>query len=237
VILSEARANRAAAPNVCIKVPCTEAGLAAMEVLIAEDTVINATEIMSVAQAITLCETWERVARRTGKRPVLFLSHIAGIFDDYLVKYVEREKVAISRDALWQAGLAVARKVYQVIQERGYGAIFIGGGARGLHHFTEMVGGKAVVTINWEGTADHLIGSDPPVVHRFFNPTPHRVIDELLEKLPDFRKAFLEDGLTVSEFGEFGGVEHFRHMFIGSWKRVLGMIAQRRMQLAGADTR
>lgn len=228
VILSEARANRAVAPNVCIKIPCTKAGLAAMETLMAEDTPINATEIMSVAQVISLCETYERVARETGKRPVLFASHIAGIFDDYLAQYVERNRIEISKDVLWQAGLAVARKVYQVMQERGYSAIFIAGGARGLHHFTEMVGGNLVVTINWQGTADKLIESDPPVVSRLFNPVPHRVIDELIEKIPDFRQAWEEDGLTIDEYGEFGGVEHFRHMFISSWKRVLEIARARR---------
>ena len=41
---------------------------------------------------------------------------------------------------------------------------FISGGARGLHHFTEMVGADAVVTINWQGTADTLIQQDPVVV-------------------------------------------------------------------------
>lgn len=228
VILSEARANRAVAPNVCIKVPVTKAGLTAMATLLAEDTAINATEIMSVAQAISLCELYEDVARQTGRHPVLFLSHIAGIFDDYLAKYVERERINISRDVLWQAGLAVARKVYQIIQERGYTAIFIGGGARGPHHFTELVGGDLVVTINWEGTADKLIESDPPVVYRLFNPVPHRVIAELMEKLPDFRRAYSEDGLSVEEYGEFGGVEHFRHMFLKSWKRVLEIAGQRR---------
>jgi transaldolase len=235
VILSEARANRAVAPNACIKVPVTKAGLGAMETLWAEDTAINATEIMSVAQAITLCELYEDVARQTGKRPVLFLSHIAGIFDDSLAKYVECAKVDISRDVLWQAGLAVARKVYAILQERGYSAIFIGGGARGLHHFTEMVGGQLVVTINWEGTADKLIESDPPVVYRLFNPVPHRVIAELMEKLPDFRKAYLEDGLSVEEFAEFGGVEHFRHMFVSSWQRVLEIARERRPLPVGAS--
>ena len=232
VILSEARANRAIAPNICIKVPCTKAGLVAMETLLAENTPINATEIMSVAQAINLCELYEKVANQTRLRPVLFLSHIAGIYDDYLAHYVEREKFRISRDVLWQAGLAVARKVYAIMQERGYSAIFVGGGARGLHHFTEMVGGRLVVTINWEGTADKLIQSDPAVVYRLFNPVPHRVIAELMEKLPDFRRAYLEDGLSVEEYGVFGGVEHFRHMFIESWKRVLEVIAQRRALVA-----
>ena len=234
VILSEAHANSPVAPNVCIKVPATKAGLKAMETLFAEDITVNATEIMSVAQAISLCELYEKVSRQTGKRPVLFLSHIAGIYDDYLTEYVEREKVDISRDALWQAGLAVARKVYAIMQERGCSAIFIGGGARGLHHFTEMVGGNLVVTINWQGTADKLIEEDPSVVYRLFNPVPHRVIDELLEKLPDFRQAYMEDGLSVEEYGEFGGVEHFRQIFIKSWNRVLELAKQRRQQVQTA---
>jgi transaldolase len=227
-ILSAARANREVAPNVCIKIPVTSAGLSAIETLLAEGTPINATEVMSVAQAISVCELHEEMARRTGRRTVLFMSHIAGIFDDYLARQVEREKIEISRDVLWQAGLAVARKVYQVMQERGYSAIFIAGGARGLHHFTEMVGGRLVVTINWAGTADRLITTNPPVVSRLFNPVPLRVISELMEKLPDFRSAYLEAGLPVDQYGEFGAVEHFRHMFVASWTRVLDTVRERR---------
>ena len=92
-------------------------------------------------------------------------------------------------------GLAVARKVYEMMIEREYPCTFIGGGARGLHHFTEMVGGKVCITINWEGTADKLIEQNPPVVYRLFNPVPQKVIDELMEKLPDFKRGYLEDGL------------------------------------------
>jgi transaldolase len=159
------------------------------------------------------------------------MSHIAGIYDDYFRSYAEKEKVDISPDVLWQAGLAVARRVYQVMEERGYGAIFVGGGARGLHHFTEMVGGKVCLTINWEGTADKLIESDPPVIYRLFNPTPQKVIDELMEKLPDFRRGYLDEGLEVEEFEGFGPVQLFRSSFIKSWKRVLEIIKDRREML------
>ncbi len=68
---------------------------------------------------------------------------------------------------------------------------FIGGGARGLHHFTEMVGADACITISWKGAADELIKSDPPVIQRFFMPTPHSVIDELVEKVEDYRRAYV----------------------------------------------
>jgi transaldolase len=230
-ILRQARDNRAVGHNICCKIPTTASGLEAMEPLIEEDTPINATEIFGVSQMIALCEMYEKVARRANKRPVLYMSHIAGIYDDYFKSYVEKEKVDISPDVLWQAGLAVARRVYQVMEERGYTAIFVGGGARGLHHFTEMVGGKVCLTINWEGTADKLIESDPPVVYRLFNPAPQKAIDELLEKLPDFRRGYLDDGLEVEEFEGFGPVQLFRSSFIKSWKRVLELIKDRRARM------
>ena len=230
-VLRQARDNRTVGKNICCKIPTTASGLEAMEPLIEENTPINATEIFGVSQMIALCELHEQVARRANKRPVLYMSHIAGIYDDYFKSYVEKEKVDISPDVLWQAGLAVARRVYQVMEERSYRAIFIGGGARDLHHFTEMVGGKVCLTINWEGTADKLIESNPPVVYRLFNPVPKKVIDELMEKLPDFRRGYLDDGLEVEEFEGFGPVQLFRSSFIKSWKRVLEMIKDRRARL------
>ena len=125
----------------------------------------------------------------------------------------------------------MSRKLYQIMEERKYPGVFVAGGARGLHHFTEMVGGKVCCTINWEGTADRLLEQDAPVVYRLFNPVPQKVLDELMEKLPDFKRGYLEDGLEVEEFDEFGPVHLFRSMFIKSWKRVLGIIQERRQVL------
>jgi transaldolase len=234
VIVEEAFRNRQLGENACIKVPVTASGLLAMEELIAEDVPMNSTEIMSVAQAISLCETYKRSSKKSRKSPKMYLSHIAGIYDDYLKWNVEREGIDISPDVLWQAGLAVARKVYDVVSRHKCPVTFIGGGARGLHHFTEMVGGDVVVTINWKGTADKLLEQDPPVVYRLFNPVPERVIDELLAKLPDFRRAYLEDGLAVEEYAEFGPVAFFRDSFIKSWKRVLDLAKDRRAALEAA---
>jgi transaldolase len=50
VIINEARKNREISPNMMIKVPATKSGLKAMEVLVAENTPINATEVMGVSQ-------------------------------------------------------------------------------------------------------------------------------------------------------------------------------------------
>ena len=231
VIYEESLFNRRVAPNIVCKIPVTAPGIAAMKKLVPADVPLNATEIFAVNQMTTICDTYEMSSKESGKTPKLFMSHIAGIYDDHFQNYVKEHQVDISSDVLWQAGLAVARKVYNILIERGYHATFIGGGARGLHHFTEMVGGKVVVTINWEGTADKLIEQNPPVVYRLFNPVPQKVIDELMEKLPDFRRGYLDDGLSVEEFEHFGPVLLFRSSFVKSWKRVLEVAAQRRALL------
>jgi transaldolase len=230
-VIRGARANRVVAPNICCKIPTTLSGMKAMETMVAEDIPINATEIFGVSQFISICETYKKVSGANGHKPMFYMSHIAGIYDDHLGNYVKKNDVQISPDALHQAGLAVARKVYNMMIERDYPCVFIGGGARGLHHFTEMVGGKVCITINWEGTADRLIEQDPPVVYRIFNPVPQKVIDELMEKLPDFKRGYLDDGLEPEEYDEFGPVELFRSSFIKSWNRVMELIKERRAMI------
>lgn len=228
VVIRDAFANRKISPNICCKIPITTSGIEAMEVMVEEDIPINATEIFGVSQFVHICEIYKRVSNRCGKKPMFYMSHIAGIYDDYLNNYVKENDVQILPDVLYQGGLAVARKVYNMMIERDYPCVFIGGGARGLHHFTEMVGARACITINWEGTADRLIEQDPQVVYRFFNPVPQKVIDELLEKIPDFKRGYLDDGLEPEEFEHFGPVQLFRSSFIMSWNRVLELIKERR---------
>lgn len=228
VIINEARLNRELGPNIAVKIPCTKAGLAAMETLMAENCPINATEIMSVQQGIDLCETYERVADRTGHTPPLWLSFIAGIYDEYLENYVRDNTVEIEGDIVRQAGLAATRKMYKILHDRRYRATIIGGGARHPRHFTEMVGGDQVVTINWKGTADLLIERNEDVVHRFANPVPTYVIDELLAKLPDFRRGWEPGLLGIDEYEDFGPVELFRSMFLKSWRSVLATIKEMR---------
>jgi len=231
VIISEAHLNRAVAPNIAIKIPATVSGLAGIEVLAGEGYVINATEIMGIRQALDVCAIHRRVGEQKGVAPRLYLSHITGIYDEYLRELVTEQEIDISPDVLWQAGLAIARKLYTLMRQRNLDATLVGGGARGLHHFTEMVGGEVVVTINWSGSADALLELDPPVVFRFFNPVEQYVIDELTTKLPDFQRGYSEDGLEPEEYEDFGPVVLFRSSFIKSWRRVLDLSRELRSTL------
>lgn len=227
-IIDEVLRYRSLGQNFIAKIPVTKAGLLAIEALLMENLPIIATEIMSLAQAVAVCELYQRISRLSGQHPPLFVTHITGIFDQHLKQVVEQENIDISDDLLWQAGCIVARKQYRIFKERNYPGIMLGGGARGLQHFTEMVGGDLHITINWKGTADTLIETNPPVVYRMDTPTPQFVIDELLEKVPDFRKAYNEDGLAVEDFETYGPVTLFRSMFCKGWQTLLDTVKAQR---------
>ena len=227
-IISEALRYRRLAANFIAKIPTTDAGLVAMEALLRRDVPVIATEIMAVAQAIDACELYERAARATGNRPAFFVTHITGIFDEYLKETAERGRIAVSPQALEVAGAVVARKQYHLMKQRGYTGILLGGGARGLPHFTEFVGGQVDITINWKGTADKLIELDGPVSSRIDVPEAKPVVSELLERLPDFRRAYAEDGLARREYATYGPVVRFRDSFAKGWTQVLDLVRKQR---------
>lgn len=228
VILDEARKNREMNPNIMIKIPATKAGLEAMEVLIAEGTPINGTEVMTLQQTIDLCEIYKRVSEKTGKKPPVYYSLITGIYNEWLRKDVAAKNIDINPDVLYQAGMVVAKKVYNLTHDRGYELGFIGGGVRTLDDFYQMVGGDVNITMNWKGSCDKLIEADAVVESRLFNPAQEMVIDELNAKLPQFRQAYWENGLSVDEYEEFGAVEYFRDMFVSAWNNVLKVVAEER---------
>lgn len=226
-----ARYNTEPLPNMTAKIPVVEGGIEAIKDIVMEGIPINATEIMAVRQALDVGEIYADACSKLEHPAPVFYSVITGIFDEYLHKYVAEQGIDISPDVLWQAGIAVAKKAYWMVKERNYGIRYIGGGARGLHHFTEMVGADCIVTINWNGTADALIEQDPPVVQRFMMPIPHSVEDELLDKVDEFRRAYLVNGITPAEYEDYGPVVLFRQSFEDAWKNALAEVAARRKEL------
>lgn len=218
---------RALGPNFMAKVPVTEAGLKAMEVLFADNVPVCATEVFAIDQAVAVCELYRRTAQKTGKHPPFYVTHITGIFDEYLSKVAASESIAISPETLGLAGSAVARKAYHLLKARGYPTTMLGGGARSARHFTDFVGGDVHITINWS-TAQELINADPSVTPRIDSETPPHLVNELSARLTDFRLAFREDALPEEEFAHFGPVQLFRSNFIAGYEHLLAEIAARR---------
>jgi len=213
--------------NYMAKIPVIEPGMEAMAILVERNVPICATECFSIAQTVSMCELYEHISKRCGKSPPFFITHITGIFDEEIRAYVEREKIDIDPSILVQAGCIVARKEYRILKERGYRTTLLGGGARGLHHFTEFVGGDIHVTLNWS-TIEDLIRSDRSVTRRIDIETPEEIIEELSEKLPDFKRAYYEDGLKPPEYKNFAPLQRFRNSFLKGWAHLRAEIKERR---------
>ena len=144
--------------NFMTKIPVIVSGVEAIEELVARNVPICATEIFAVSQAVHICEVYRRAAAKSGNHPPFYVTHITGIFDQYMAETVKAERIAIAPDILAQAGCIIARKEYRLMKERGYEGTLLGGGARGTQHFTEFVGGDLHITINWS-TAEELVAA------------------------------------------------------------------------------
>lgn len=227
-IMKTARFNREAGENIMIKIPATGDGIKAIEQCTREGIPTNCTEVMSLAQTVDVINAYEKGSKGLSNPPVSYISHIAGIFDQYLAKYVKENNIEISSDSLFLAGKICAQKVRDYMDLRRTPMRMINGGARGLQHFTEWVGGDVSNTINWIGTADKLIEQDLPVIPRFDSPVPSMVLDELLSKVQPFAQAYFLNGLTIDQYEDYGPVELFRSSFCTSWSNMLNKIKELR---------
>jgi len=226
-ILRFARFN-CTAPNIMAKIPAIPAGLEAAAILAAEGVPVLLTECFAVRQVIDSCEIYEQAIKSLKNPAPMYFALITGIYDDYMQNHVRENNINIDKDVLWQAGFSIAKKVHEIVQQRQYSGKFMGGGARGLHHFTEMIGANASITINWKGSAEELLKLDPPVINRFSQATPHEVIDELTEKLEDYRRAYYINAIEPDEYEDYGPVALFRKMFEDAWEKAVNKIASLR---------
>jgi len=137
---------------------------------------------------------YQESVKKYGNKPPIFITHITGIMDQYFKELVAKESIKISREALEMAGTVIGLCEYRMFREKGYNTTMLGGGARGLHHFTNFVGGDMHVTINWS-TALELNASLSTVEPMIDQQVPDSIIDELLENLPNFKRAYEIDGM------------------------------------------
>lgn len=227
-LVSDGMMNHAIAPNVIIKVPVTKAGLAALSKLIRNNCPVMATEVMTLSQAMSVWKAYERNRFETGLAPLLFVTHITGIQDEFFKNSVVENNLKINSKSLPYAGLSIAKLLYGTWKENQFPGRMIGGGARKLEDFTELVGADMDVTINWKGTADVLLKKAPSVVDRSgFNISAYEIA-ELKDGLPGYKEAYEPEGLPVEDYFEYGGVELFRQSFLKGWHMLLNAIIEQK---------
>ncbi len=227
-IIHDGVENRKIGDNIMVKIPVTAYGIEAIKTLAKEGVPTMATEVMSLSQAVSIAEAYSQATQLSENKPPFFLTHITGILDDHFKRVIKNERIEISDEAVRWAGLSIAKKQYKLLKERNYPGTMIGGGARKLEDFTELVGGDLHITINWKGTADTLIEQDNKVVSRIESLPDDSIVAELEEKLVDYKRAYAIDGMNVDEYYDFGGVELFRSSFLKGWDILIDYIEQLR---------
>jgi len=212
----------AIAPNIQVKFPVTEAGLVAIEEATARGITITATVAFTVPQALAAAEAVERgLARRERTEPgstapmAPVCAFMVGRLDDWLKVVVERDELAVDPTVLDWAGIAAAKRAYGLFRRRGYRSHLLIAAYRHRLHWTEFVGGDLALTIphRWQLRFNDS-GIDP--IPRIDAPVDQAVVDELLARLPDFRRAYEPDGLRPDEFDGYGATVRTLRAFIGA---------------------
>ena len=210
------------APNIQVKFPCTAAGLEAVEEATARGVVPNVTVVFTVAQCLAAAEAVERGLRRyeaaggDSSRFSPVCSLMVGRLDDWVRTLVERDAIALDPDASNWAGIAAFKRAYGVFRERGYRTRLLAAAYRSRLHWTELVGGDVVMTMPhaWQVRFNES-GIEP--VDRIDVPVDPHLVDDLLRRVPDFRRAYEPDGLSPDEFAGYGAAARTLRSFIAGY--------------------
>lgn len=217
------------APNMQVKIPVTKAGIEAIEEATYHGVSINATVNFTVPQAVAVAEAVERgLDRRAADgedietmSPVCTI--MVGRADDWMHVVVNRDDIITHPAHLHWAGVAIMKKAYHIFKERGYRARLLAAAYRHHLHWSELIGGDIILTIpfNWQ---KRFNSSDVPVKDRMLQQVDEEIIDELYRKIPDFRRAYDEDGMTVEEFDVYGATVRTLRGFIKSFHDLQAMV-------------
>jgi transaldolase len=128
---------------------------------------------------------------------------MAGRLDDWLKVVAEKQDIILDPGYLEWAGVAVFKKAYKIFRERGYRVRLLSAAFRNHMQWSELVGGDLVISPPYKWQL-RFNASDVSVASRIEKPVDPEIVDELLRKFSDFRRAYNEDGLSLSEFDTFG---------------------------------
>jgi transaldolase len=220
------------APNMNVKAPVTSAGLLALEEATYRGVSVNATVSFTVPQALAVAEAVERgLNRRTSEGlPIDEMSPVCTIMvgrtDDWLKILVKKEGIDINPACLDWAGIACMKKAYAIFQQRGYRARLLVAAYRHLGHISEFIGGDLILSIPYDWQLK-FNACDIEVRERMSQPVDPAIIDEMYRKIPDFRRAYDENGMTVEEFDTYGATVRTLRGFIASAHDLIAEVRER----------
>jgi transaldolase len=145
--------------------------------------------------------------------------------DDWMKVLAERDGIDIDPNYLDWAGIACLKKAYGIFQQRGYRTRLLAAAYRHLGHWSELIGGDIVLTIPYEWQLK-INASDIEVKERMSTPVDPKIVDMLYSSLPDFRRAYDENGMTPEEFDGFGSTVRTLRAFIAASHELMGIVRE-----------
>ena len=196
-------------PNMIVKIPATRAGITAIEEATYRGVSINATVCFTLPQCLAVGEALERGLKRREKEgkdisamgPVCTI--MVGRLDDWLKAVADKENLTVDPCCFEWAGVAVFKKTYRIFRERGYRMRLLSAAFRNHMHWSELIGGDVVISPPYAWQLRYN-ASDIEVIPRIDKPVAPKIVEGLSKTFLDFRRAYSEDGMSVSEFDSFG---------------------------------
>jgi transaldolase len=190
---------------------------------------LNITVSFTVPQVIAAAQAIERGLERRAHEgkdsstmsPVVTM--MVGRIDDWLKVVVKREGIDVPSEYLEWCGVACFKKAYGIYQARHYQARLLSAAYRNFYHWTEFVGGDVSLTLPWEWQVKYNESGIKPQP-RMQEPVGEEIMETLYTKIPDFRRAYDEDGMTVEEFDAFGATVRTLRSFIEAWHNFVAVI-------------
>jgi len=229
-ILDQSTYFASLAPNMQVKLPATSAGISTIEELTYRGVNLNVTVSFCVPQVIAIAEGIERGLKRReaeGKDVATmtpYATMMVGRNDDWMKVLVKKHAIEIAPEYLEWPGVACFKKAYGLYQARGYRTQLLSAAYRNFYHWTEFVGGQCSLTIPHEWQVKYNTSDVRPSPHQMDVPVNQDITSALYAKIPDFRRAYDEDGMSVKDFDTFGPVVRTLRSFIEAWHTFVGMI-------------
>ena len=218
-------------PNMQIKIPATKAGISIVEEATYRGINLNVTVSFTVPQVLAVGDAVERGLRRREEegKDVIHMSPVAtlmvGRIDDWIKVIAKRDNIEINPEYLEWCGVACVKRAYQIFKERGYRAKVLPAAYRNFYHWTEFIGGDLSLTIPYEWQKK-FNESNVEVMAKMDIPVDEVILNDLITKFPDFRRAYEPDGLAVDEFDQFGATVRTLRGFVGSWHDFVALIRE-----------
>ncbi|MDO4548116.1 MAG: transaldolase family protein [Clostridia bacterium] len=214
-MIKTAKHYSAGTDNVVIKFPATRGGIEALEECAALGMNVAATVSFTVPQVLAVGEAVSRgqaKAKANGIKPGLAIAVLmVGRLDDYLRDVMNDTRAAATESDIIWAGTAAIKRAYSIFNERKYDCVLMPAGCRGGYHITQLAGANMIMSIS-PSIAKSLL--DETRFEELIDADVDPAIIDRLMTMPEFRKAYEPDGMSVDEFITFGSCNRTLDQFV-----------------------